>query len=168
MRETWKHTRELAGQLTAYHFPHDPVVVQWKDGSRARWQWSFWRNEGAFIAVYTEHCGYFTLSPESILSIDGSDRPQDLTEEQRRECEPYLRKGAPNSTAQHVPELASAEALTYPDTPVQVTWEDESEATWENAFWRREGRFVAVYSESAGVFVLFLGEDDRIEGQDRS
>jgi hypothetical protein len=71
----WKHAPELAGQLTAYDFPVDPVVLRFEDESTVRFRYAFIQVEGEFTVVYTEHCGYHVFYTEGIVEAEGRVGP---------------------------------------------------------------------------------------------
>lgn len=54
---SWEHKPELAGTLKAGDFDGE-VILTFEDGSLVHFQYAFARQEGEFLVVYTEHCGY--------------------------------------------------------------------------------------------------------------
>lgn len=66
---------QLARKLTVYDFKHGPVAIVFEDGeSTATLYDAFYRREGAWTVVYTEHFGYLTFLSASIVSIKGPTR----------------------------------------------------------------------------------------------
>lgn len=80
-----EHTPELAGTLTAYHFPSTKVSVWFGDVDIAlegyvTFNDAFWQIEGEWTVVYTEHFGYHVYRTVSTIEIDGQEGPEQLTE----------------------------------------------------------------------------------------
>jgi hypothetical protein len=55
------HPPEWSGSLSAGDFPCDPVIIRFEDGSLCSFEYAFYRVEGQYSVVYTEHCGYHSF-----------------------------------------------------------------------------------------------------------
>jgi hypothetical protein len=81
----YKHTPELAGTLTAYHFPSTSVSLFFGDWEipvtegYVHFDNAFYQEEGRFTVVYTEHLGYFVFIRETVVSVIGQKGPEQLT-----------------------------------------------------------------------------------------
>lgn len=62
---------ELLGKLDAKHFDLREVNIEMDDGSTARFRYAFYRVEGEWTVIYTEHCGYLSFLTASIKQISG-------------------------------------------------------------------------------------------------
>jgi hypothetical protein len=61
--------------LTAYDFDDTCVLVEHKDGSRLLFAWAFYRDEGDYYYVFTEHQGYHVFCKDEVeISIKKSKR----------------------------------------------------------------------------------------------
>jgi len=66
------HKPELSGSLLCDHFDvGSSVTVETEDGARCWFSHAFWRPEGDFYVVYTEHDGYFVFFRSSVIHISG-------------------------------------------------------------------------------------------------
>lgn len=65
---------ELLGRLTAEDFPQQPVHVTFADNSIVRLRYAFYRREGEWLAVYSEHCGYHMFPMASVETVKGMVR----------------------------------------------------------------------------------------------
>ena len=91
------HTPELAGTLTAYHFPSGNAYVFLGDKDVAdteEWKYNpmrfsegyssfmdaFWQTEGEWTVIYTEHFGYHSYRSESVIEVGGQEGPKKLTQ----------------------------------------------------------------------------------------
>jgi hypothetical protein len=54
--------------LSAKHFPHQTLEVSFVDGSFIHLHYAFFvvSKDGQYIAVFTEHCGYFSWNSRGI------------------------------------------------------------------------------------------------------
>jgi hypothetical protein len=69
------HYPELAEKLTAHDFHSDDLVmVDFEDNSRCDFKHAFFRREGKYVVVYTEHCGYHSFYDNSITFLFGMDK----------------------------------------------------------------------------------------------
>lgn len=76
----YKHTPELAGTLTAYHFPDTLVSLYLGDlevvmEGYATFNNAFWCEEEEWTVVYTEHLGYFVFRTSEIINLVGQEFP---------------------------------------------------------------------------------------------
>ena len=68
----------LVGKLSCTDFPNEgSVTVKLSDGSIGRFKNAFYHREGAWIAVYSEHAGYYMFKLSCIDSIMGHVRTDD-------------------------------------------------------------------------------------------
>jgi len=81
----YKHTPELAGTLTAYHFP-STLVSLWmghdvEDGLEGyvTFNNAFYQIEGDWTVVYTEHLGYHIYRTVDVIQHTGQKGPEQLT-----------------------------------------------------------------------------------------
>ena len=93
-RMPWSHTPELAGTLWMYHFPDEPVRIEWEDGSFAQWQSAFWCKEYEFTVVYTEHCMYHVLLLSEDDKVIGQEGPRTLSKDEQREYDRWHEREA--------------------------------------------------------------------------
>ena len=80
----YKHTPELAGTLTAYHFPAKAVSVWLGEidigiEGYVSFNDAFWQTEDEWTVVYTEHFGYHVYRTVSMIDIAGQEGPEQLT-----------------------------------------------------------------------------------------
>lgn len=74
MKQTSKlHTPELFGCLSTYDFNNAGLVGVFlnDDEGFCLFNSAFWREEGEYIVVYTEHSGYHTFNKVSVRVIYG-------------------------------------------------------------------------------------------------
>jgi hypothetical protein len=72
------HKPELQGHLTANDFGEGHVTIWTADGeATCRFCCAFYREEGDFIVVYTEHAGYFVFFKDAEMEITGRYRPNE-------------------------------------------------------------------------------------------
>ena len=60
--------------LTVVDFPQQPVHVTFADNSIVRLRNAFYRREGEWLAVYSEHCGYHMFPMPSVETVKGMAR----------------------------------------------------------------------------------------------
>lgn len=53
-------------ELTAYNFKDQYVLVEHKDGSKLLFAWAFYKDEGNYYYVFTEHQGYHVFNKDEV------------------------------------------------------------------------------------------------------
>ena len=68
---------EWAGKIDAKDFTRKSVCILFDDNSRCDFEFAFYRHEGDWLVVYTEHCGYPCFPKNSYIELDGLDRTKE-------------------------------------------------------------------------------------------
>lgn len=56
--------------LTSYDFPGTAVVLVFEDRSVVRFESAFALRHEGVVGVFTEHCGYYSFSERSLISLE--------------------------------------------------------------------------------------------------